>query len=220
MQEGIRDTSGQDVMLEKANHKHWLKWAIPLVVLGILGMVLVPVLSTWLSAEATVSADRVRTAVVDRGDLVRDLNVQGRVVAAVSPTTARHAPNTSAARGSDTAATASKTTATWMSRRPLRKGRIMSAAPLEACFAPPSVPPCPRDHEPAYGRPCAAWSFNWSTVLGKTGTRCTLGKRISWPRSPISPARWRAIEPFRLPVASPASSLIAASPRFPAMLSE
>ena len=86
MQERIRDTSGQDVLLEKTNRTQWLKWAIPLVVLGILGMVLVPVLSTWLSAEATVSADRVRTAVVDRGDLVRDLNVQGRVVAAVSPT--------------------------------------------------------------------------------------------------------------------------------------
>jgi HlyD family secretion protein len=39
-----------------------------------------------LTAEASVSADRIRTAVVSRGDLVRDLSVQGRVVAAVSPT--------------------------------------------------------------------------------------------------------------------------------------
>jgi len=44
------------------------------------------VLTTWLSAEASVSTDRIRTAVVSRGDLIRDLNVQGRVVAAVSPT--------------------------------------------------------------------------------------------------------------------------------------
>jgi HlyD family secretion protein len=42
--------------------------------------------SNWLSAEASVSADRIRLAQVNRGDLVRDLNVQGRVVAAVSPT--------------------------------------------------------------------------------------------------------------------------------------
>lgn len=38
------------------------------------------------TAEQFVSRDRVRTAVVRRGDFVRDIAVQGRVVAAVSPT--------------------------------------------------------------------------------------------------------------------------------------
>jgi len=86
MREGIRDTSAQDVLLEKSTRKQWLKWAIPLAVLALLGYLLSSVLSTWLSAEASVSAERIRTAVVSRGDLVRDLSVQGRVVAAVSPT--------------------------------------------------------------------------------------------------------------------------------------
>jgi len=86
MHEGIRDTSAQDVLLEKSTRLGWLKWAVSFAVgVGILA-VLVSVLSTWMSAEASVSADRVRTALVNRGDLVRDLNVQGRVVAAVSPT--------------------------------------------------------------------------------------------------------------------------------------
>jgi HlyD family secretion protein len=86
MDEGIRDTSAQDVLLEKNNSGRWLKRALPIAAAAILIALLVSVLSNWLSAEASVSADRIRTAVVSRGDLVRDLTVQGRVVAAVSPT--------------------------------------------------------------------------------------------------------------------------------------
>jgi len=86
MQEGIRDTSAQDVLLKKAGNWRWLKWAVPLAILVILGLLLSSALTTWLSAEASVSSDRIRTALVSRGDIVRDLNVQGRVVAAVSPT--------------------------------------------------------------------------------------------------------------------------------------
>ncbi len=40
----------------------------------------------WASATISVPSDRVRTAVVSRGDLIRDVSVQGRIVAAVSPT--------------------------------------------------------------------------------------------------------------------------------------
>jgi HlyD family secretion protein len=86
MNEGIRDTSAQDVLLVKNSRGKWLKWAIPLTIVAVLAALLGPVLSTWLSAEASVTADRIRTAIVARGDLVRDLSVQGRVVAAVSPT--------------------------------------------------------------------------------------------------------------------------------------
>jgi HlyD family secretion protein len=86
MHEGIRDTSAQDVLLEKNSRLGWLKWTIAATVGLVIIFVLGSVLSTWMSAEASVSADRIRTAIVNRGDLVRDLNVQGRVVAAVSPT--------------------------------------------------------------------------------------------------------------------------------------
>lgn len=86
MQESIRDTSAQDVLLDTNKRWRWLKWAVPVAVLALAGLLLGSVLSTWLSAEASVSTDRIRTAVVSRGDLIRDLNVQGRVVAAVSPT--------------------------------------------------------------------------------------------------------------------------------------
>jgi HlyD family secretion protein len=86
MHEGIRDTSAQDVLLDKSKNWRWLKWAVPVAILALLGWLLGSVLTTWLSAEASVSTERIRTAVVSHGDLIRDLNVQGRVVAAVSPT--------------------------------------------------------------------------------------------------------------------------------------
>jgi len=86
MPEGIRDTSAQDIALVRTDRWRWLKWGLPTAIVLLLTLVLVSALMTWLSAEASVSVDRIRTAVVNRGDLVRDLSVQGRVVAAVSPT--------------------------------------------------------------------------------------------------------------------------------------
>jgi HlyD family secretion protein len=46
----------------------------------------VPVVKRWANATVTVPMERLRIAQVTRGDLVRDVSVQGRVVAAVSPT--------------------------------------------------------------------------------------------------------------------------------------
>ena len=45
-----------------------------------------PSVQRWANATVSVPMERVRTAVVQQGDLVRDVSVQGRVVAAVSPT--------------------------------------------------------------------------------------------------------------------------------------
>jgi len=45
-----------------------------------------PWVKRWANATVSVPYDRIRTAIVDRGDLVRDVSVQGRIVAAVSPT--------------------------------------------------------------------------------------------------------------------------------------
>ena len=86
MREGIRDTSAQYVAIELQGGLRWLKWLLPAVITVLLGGMLLSLLTTWLSAEASISGDRIRVAAVERGDLVRDLNVQGRVVAAISPT--------------------------------------------------------------------------------------------------------------------------------------
>ena len=45
-----------------------------------------PSINRWVRAERSVDAASLRLATVTRGDLVRDLSVQGRVVASLSPT--------------------------------------------------------------------------------------------------------------------------------------
>lgn len=52
----------------------------------VLAWILVPVVKRWASATVSVPLDRLRIANVTRGDLVRDVSVQGRVVAAIAPT--------------------------------------------------------------------------------------------------------------------------------------
>lgn len=82
----IRDTSAQDTALSGAAHRPWRRWAV-------VGLLCVAVLVSgfavggrWLSGERSVDAARLRIAEVSRGLLVRDAAVNGRVVAAVSPT--------------------------------------------------------------------------------------------------------------------------------------
>ncbi len=59
--------------------------AIALAVVVLLALA-APWVKRWANATVSVPYERIRTATVTRGDLVRDVSVQGRVVAAVSPT--------------------------------------------------------------------------------------------------------------------------------------
>ncbi|WP_231759695.1 efflux RND transporter periplasmic adaptor subunit [Microbulbifer elongatus] len=85
----IRDTSGQDVQLTPQS-----PWKNPRLLkragLGIgAAAFVVWGLMSWQSTnavDASVSLSRINIAAVERGDLVRDLVVQGKVVAANSPT--------------------------------------------------------------------------------------------------------------------------------------
>ncbi len=54
--------------------------------LVVLAIVLLPSLRRWTSAERSVDATTLRYAVVTRGELLRDITVQGRVVSALHPT--------------------------------------------------------------------------------------------------------------------------------------
>ncbi len=60
--------------------------ALVLVALGILMLILLPTVRRWAAAESSIERTRVRTAIVERGALVRDVSVQGKVIAAFSPT--------------------------------------------------------------------------------------------------------------------------------------
>ena len=82
----IADTSAQDVRIEakpKGRQRLLIGAGILAVVLAV--WLLLPSVQRWAGSSISVPLDRLRLAEVTRTDLVRDVSVQGRVVAAVSP---------------------------------------------------------------------------------------------------------------------------------------
>lgn len=82
----IADTSAQDVKIEAKpkGRQHLLMGAGVLVIVLAIWLVL-PSVQRWAGSSISVPMDRLRLAEVTRTDLVRDVSVQGRVVAAISP---------------------------------------------------------------------------------------------------------------------------------------
>ncbi len=82
----IRDTSSQDTVL-KAPAGQQLKKRLALAAGGVaVAGLAVFLLAGWRGSETSVNAERLRIAPAAVGTLVRDASVNGRVVAAVSPT--------------------------------------------------------------------------------------------------------------------------------------
>jgi len=83
----ITDTSAQDIVLApKSRNRLYAVGVVLFLVLGAVSWSAAPTLKRWAFAQESVAAERLRFAEVTRGDFVRDISVQGRVVAAVSPT--------------------------------------------------------------------------------------------------------------------------------------
>jgi HlyD family secretion protein len=85
----IRDTSAQDRPVATASDQHARKRRQQLLLAGIAVVVLLLagwLVSGWASGSRSFDASRVRIAEVKRGDLVRDISAEGRVIAANSPT--------------------------------------------------------------------------------------------------------------------------------------
>jgi len=90
----IRDTSQQDAIIAALPGAKVRRGAVWIGAGVALLAVCAYLLAAWRSSEASVSAARLRIAEVTRGTLVRDAAVNGRVVAAVSPTLYAKAPST------------------------------------------------------------------------------------------------------------------------------
>lgn len=84
----IRDTSAQDrpIAAPGASGQRKLVYIAGAAVVVLLALWIAPNLARVLSVGNSVSLARLRVADVKRGNLVRDVAAQGRVVAAVSPT--------------------------------------------------------------------------------------------------------------------------------------
>ncbi|MGX9718915.1 efflux RND transporter periplasmic adaptor subunit [Stenotrophomonas acidaminiphila] len=81
----IRDTSAQDQTISQRSRPQWRRWLWPavatVVVLAGIGFVA----KGWLGGSRSFDGARLRIATVGRGDLVRDIAADGRVIAANSP---------------------------------------------------------------------------------------------------------------------------------------
>lgn len=90
----IRDTSGQDKVIEPPRGRRNVRIAAGAV--ATLSVVILAgwLMSGWRASAASANAARLRIAEVTQGTLVRDASVNGRVVAAISPTLYAPAPAT------------------------------------------------------------------------------------------------------------------------------
>src|SRR3954463_3607374 len=82
----IRDTSAQDKPIEPPRRQRARRLAVIGAIVVVLGAATAALVANWHAGMPVVNADRLRIAEVTRGTLVRDASVNGRVVAAVSPT--------------------------------------------------------------------------------------------------------------------------------------
>ncbi|PPT90472.1 efflux RND transporter periplasmic adaptor subunit [Xanthomonas theicola] len=82
----IRDTSAQDQVLAHPRAAAWRRWFWPaLIALAVL-LGIAFAARGWIAGSRSFDAQRVRIATVGRGDLVRDISADGRLIAANSPT--------------------------------------------------------------------------------------------------------------------------------------
>jgi len=90
----IRDTSQQDAIIAPPAGYRLKRRVLWIGSAVLVAAACAALLSSWRGSDASVSAARLRIAEVTRGTLVRDASVNGRVVAAVSPTLYAKAPAT------------------------------------------------------------------------------------------------------------------------------
>ncbi|WP_371377182.1 efflux RND transporter periplasmic adaptor subunit [Thalassotalea aquiviva] len=84
----IADTSAQDqVVIKPPGYRRTLYTLLIIAITVIIAIwQLAPAASRWSKADKSISMERVRLGHIDIGDFIRDVSVQGRVVAAISPT--------------------------------------------------------------------------------------------------------------------------------------
>ncbi|MFT4928767.1 MAG: HlyD family secretion protein [Phenylobacterium sp.] len=86
----IEDTSGQDAPIEKKTSLSGIPQNVLIGVLSLFCLILIvsyayPALDRWSSSSLTIDAKRLSTSMVYRGQFIRDISVQGQIVATNRP---------------------------------------------------------------------------------------------------------------------------------------
>jgi len=82
----IRDTSAQDQTLSSAaSPAPWKRWLWPALAALVVLLAIAFAARAWLASSRSFDSSRVRIAEVTRGDMVRDIAADGRVIAANNP---------------------------------------------------------------------------------------------------------------------------------------
>ncbi len=83
----IKDASCMDRPVNQKPLTRRLRVIVPVAIAAIIaGVALMPSIARWFQSETSIDASRIRVAEVVRGDLVREISVEGRIVAAFHPT--------------------------------------------------------------------------------------------------------------------------------------
>ncbi len=83
----IKDASVMDRPVAQRRFLHRVRFIGPAaIVITLTAAAFLPAFSRWSRSGASIDASRVRVAAVVRGDLVREISVEGRIVAAFHPT--------------------------------------------------------------------------------------------------------------------------------------
>ena len=85
-QSRIRDTAAQDQVLAPSAGRRLRRWMLPAAGAAVALALLAWTVSSWAGGSRSFDGSRVRIAEVVRGDLVRDIAADGRVISANSPT--------------------------------------------------------------------------------------------------------------------------------------
>lgn len=81
----IEGTQGQDQVIEKPKAKLPIKLIVSLLAIVTLAVLAMPTFKLWYDSTPKIDAEKLRTAQVKRGDLIRDVAVSGKIVAANAP---------------------------------------------------------------------------------------------------------------------------------------
>jgi len=81
----IKSTETQDEQIQKVKSTTWVKYTLFSIILIIAGVYTLPTVSNWYSGIISVDKTNLLTAKVFRGELIRDVAVSGKLVAANAP---------------------------------------------------------------------------------------------------------------------------------------